>query len=133
MGTGQQITSVRMVLKATRQAMFGLGVAVSVGEPELLRLPLRDALINSITIGNAKLLPYGIRITDELSDAVAFCDADAERVAIPLGESEPLLVALRDAQRHRQCLPLADLFPHKDGIIDCVGGRHCLEKREPER
>jgi len=31
MGTGQQITSVRLVLKATRQAMFGLGVAVFVG------------------------------------------------------------------------------------------------------
>jgi hypothetical protein len=31
MATGLQITSVRMVLKATRQAMFGLGVAVFVG------------------------------------------------------------------------------------------------------
>jgi hypothetical protein len=31
MGSGLQITSVRMVLKATRQAMFGLGVAVFVG------------------------------------------------------------------------------------------------------
>ena len=31
MDTGQQILSVRTVLKATRQAMFGLGVAVFVG------------------------------------------------------------------------------------------------------
>lgn len=31
MGTGEQITSLQIVLKATRQAMFGLGVAVFVG------------------------------------------------------------------------------------------------------
>lgn len=31
MGTGEQITSLRVVLKATRQAVFGLGVAVFVG------------------------------------------------------------------------------------------------------
>ncbi len=31
MGSGQTISSMRAVLKATRQAMFGLGVAVFVG------------------------------------------------------------------------------------------------------
>ena len=31
MGTGEQITSLRVILKATRQAAFGLGVAVFVG------------------------------------------------------------------------------------------------------
>jgi hypothetical protein len=31
MGTGSNLTSAQMVLKATRQAMFGLGIAVFVG------------------------------------------------------------------------------------------------------
>lgn len=31
MGTGQTISSMRAVLRATRQAMFGLGIAVFVG------------------------------------------------------------------------------------------------------